>query len=66
MIHIRFEGRSLDISERQLQITSGMKDTAIKNKVAQFLEVDRDRLQPYVIDHRPSGDIIVRPEAVYG
>lgn len=66
MVHIRFEGRSYDIAEPQLGVTTGMNDTAIKQRLAQHFDVSQDRLQSYVVDRRPSGDLIVRPEAVYG
>ncbi|MDY6937142.1 MAG: hypothetical protein SWY16_05685 [Cyanobacteriota bacterium] len=66
MVHIRFEGRSYDMSEQQLGVHSNMDDRRIKQCVAQHFEVGVDRLQFYAVDRRPSGDIIVRPEAVYG
>ena len=66
MVHIRFEGRSYDIAEGQLNVTAGMNDNAIKQRLAQHFDVSQNRLQSYVVDRRPSGDLIVRPEAVYG
>lgn len=66
MVHIRFEGRSVDVGENQLGITANMNDVAIKERVARHLDVNSDRLGAYVVDRRPSGDLIVRPEAVYG
>lgn len=66
MVHIRFEGRSYDIAEQHLGIQGGMGDRIIKAHVARHLEVPVNRLDTYVVDHRPSGDVIVRPEAVYG
>ena len=66
MVHIRFEGRSYDVSEQQLDLNGKTDDRAIKQRVAQHFEVGVDRLQSYVVDRRPSGDIIIRPEAVYG
>ncbi len=66
MIHIRFEGRSMDVPKNKLNVIPEMSDRDIKTAVARFLEVDYRRLSTYVIDHRPSGDVIVRPEAVYG
>ncbi|EDX76396.1 hypothetical protein MC7420_4652 [Coleofasciculus chthonoplastes PCC 7420] len=66
MVHIRFEGRSYDIPENQLGIQVGMRDSVVKERIAQYFEVGRDRLTDYVIDRRPSGDLIIRPEAVYG
>jgi len=66
MVHLRFEGRSYDLAERQLELNAGMDDRAIKQRLAQHFEVGLDRFQSYVVDRSPSGDLIVRPEAVYG
>ncbi len=67
-VHIRFEGRSFDVTKKQLGIvtTENMSDVAIKERVARYLDVNSDRLDTYVVDRRPSGDVIIRPEAVYG
>jgi hypothetical protein len=66
MIHVRFEGRSYDFSEQQLELTPGMNDAEIKERLVRHLEVSRERLNSYIVDRGPSGDLIVRPEAVYG
>ncbi|MFS8118966.1 MAG: hypothetical protein ACMG55_10810 [Microcoleus sp.] len=66
MVHIRFEGRSYDLAENQLGIAAGMGDKAIKERLAQHFDVKGDRFESYILDQRPSGDLIVRPEAVYG
>lgn len=66
MVHIRFEGRSYDVAENQLGITAGMSDKAIGERLANYFDVKSDRFESYVLDRRPSGDLIVRPEAVYG
>lgn len=66
MVHIRFEGRSYDLTESQLGLRIEMNDTLVKERVAGYFDVNQDRLQFYVIDRRPSGNLIIRPEAVYG
>lgn len=66
MVHVRFEGRSYDLNEQQLGIQTDTDDRGIKERVARHLDVSPKRLRTYVIDRRPSGDVIVRPEAVYG
>lgn len=66
MVHIRFEGRSLDVTEAQLQIAADMNDLAVKERVSRLLDVHVNRLSGYIVDRRPSGDTIIRPEAVYG
>jgi hypothetical protein len=66
MVHIRFEGRSLNITETQLGISAGMNDGAVKERVSRHLDVNINCLSAYIVDRRPSGDLIIRPEAVYG
>ena len=66
MVHVRFEGRSYDLKEDRLGIKAGMNEKVIKERLAQHFDVGSDRFYSYVLDRRPSGDLIVRPEAVYG
>ena len=67
MVHVRFEGRSFDLTEQQLSLMTAMaSDREIKERLAQHFDVSLNRLKPYVVDRTPNGDLIVRPEAVYG
>lgn len=66
MVHVRFEGRSYDWSEHELNITAALPDDAVRARIAARFDVGVDRLKDYVIDRTASGDLIVRPEAVYG
>jgi hypothetical protein len=66
MVHIRFEGQSFDFAEQQLDLVAGMTDAEIKQRLARHFEVGLERFASYVVDRSPSGDLIVRPEAVYG
>lgn len=66
MVHIRYEGRSVDVSEAQLQIHALMSDARIKEQVARYVDASPPELDFYVVDRTPNGDLIVRPEAVYG
>ncbi|QDG52993.1 hypothetical protein FIV42_20255 [Persicimonas caeni] len=66
MLHVRYEGRSYDFHERQLDIDQKTSDHEIRQRLANYFEVDRKRFKFYVIDRPNTGNIIVRPEAVYG
>ena len=66
MVHIRFEGRSYNIREDELKITSGMNDNQVKERLAQHFDVGLPSFSNYVIDRPSSGNLIIRPEAVYG
>jgi hypothetical protein len=67
MIHVRFEGRSFDLDIETAPLAGrASTDQGLKEIVAAQLDVAVVRLDSYVIDRRPNGDIVVRPEAVYG
>lgn len=66
MIHVRFEGRSYDVRQRDLNLGTMSSDRQILETLARFYELDFNKLRNYVVDRRPSGAVIVRPEAVYG
>jgi hypothetical protein len=66
MIHVRQDGRSLDLQATHVKITAEMSDEAIRQAVARHVDVALDAFEDLVVDRRPSGDIVLRPEAVYG
>lgn len=66
MVHIRYDGRSVDVSETELRVSAGMNDAEIRERVARHLDLGPKQLEFYVVDRTPNGDMIVRPEAVYG
>ncbi|MBD0369991.1 MAG: hypothetical protein ICV60_04095 [Pyrinomonadaceae bacterium] len=66
MVHIRYDGRSVDVSEAELRVHTGMNDAEIRERVARHFDIGPRQLEFYVVDRTPSGDMIVRPEAVYG
>jgi len=43
-----------------------MKDTAIKQQLARHFDVAINSFEYYAIDRTANGDLIIRPEAVYG
>jgi hypothetical protein len=66
MVHVRVEGRSYDLTEQELGLQAGMSDADVKERLARYLEIAPARLKDYVVDRNPHGDLVVRPEAVYG
>ena len=66
VVHIRFEGRSLDIPQGDLDVGTASSDNEIKQALAQHLEVPVAKLRDYVIDRHETGNMTVRPEAVFG
>jgi hypothetical protein len=66
LAHIRFEGRSLDVPLDLLDVGPASSDGAIKSALARYLEVPEARLRDYVVDRHQTGNVTVRPEAVFG
>ncbi len=66
MIHVRFEGRSFDVSEKVLGLKTPASDRKVREGLARHLDVGFGQMEGYVVDRLASGDLVVRPEAVYG
>jgi len=66
MVHIRFEGRSYDLRPEQIHIRANMNDKEVKQILARHFDVAPNRFNEYVVERTENGDLIVRPEAVYG
>jgi hypothetical protein len=66
VLHIRFEGHSQDVALAQLDVGGHSSDAAIKQALARHLGVTEARLRDYVIDRHQTGNLTVRPEAVFG
>jgi metallophosphoesterase superfamily enzyme len=66
VVHVRFAGRSFDVSLRALDVSVGSHDGDVKEALARHLEVHPSRLRDYVVDRHGNGNLTVRPEAVFG
>jgi hypothetical protein len=66
VVHIRFEGRSLDIPLTELDLGPLSSDADVKRAVALHLEVPEAKFRDYVVDRHETGNLTVRPAAVFG
>jgi hypothetical protein len=64
-IHVRFDGRSEELTLSQLNLGSDASDTQIKRTVASHFDLPRNYFDDHVIV-RTNHAIILRPEAIYG
>ena len=60
VVHIRFEGRSLDIPQSELDIGPASSDHEIKRVLARYLEVPESKLRDYVVDRHDTGNLNTR------
>ncbi|HTK11544.1 MAG TPA: hypothetical protein VL485_30510 [Ktedonobacteraceae bacterium] len=64
-IHVRFHGRSEELTEASLAVSHTSQDTALKEAIAHHFDLPPHTLDQHVVI-RTSQAIIVRPEAIYG
>ncbi len=65
-LHVRFEGRSWDLPLADLDLSPLSADDEVRTALAGYLQTPVARLALYVIERHPSGNLTVRPEAVFG
>ena len=65
-LHVRFEGRSFDVPLADLDVGTASSDREVKQRLAGYLDVREATLRHYVIDRHETGNLTVRPEAVFG
>ena len=65
-LHIRFDGRSVDIPLADLDVGTMSSDAQIKRALAGYLGVPDVKLLDHVVDRHDTGNLTVRPEAVFG
>jgi hypothetical protein len=66
VLHVRFAGRSFDISMPGLELGPQASDGQVKVALAEYLEVPSYRLDDYVIDRHANGNLTIRLEAIFG
>lgn len=66
-IHVRFNGRSIDLNLGEIDVGVNSTDDQVRVAVAQHLGVPPVKLQAFAVDRNPAtGDLTLRPEAVFG
>ena len=66
VLHIRFNGRSFDIPLADLDVGVLSTDADVKRALASYLDVPDAKFRDYVVDRHETGNLTVRPEAVFG
>lgn len=66
-LHIRFDGRSIDLDLNELDLGPQSGDEQVRTSVARYLQVPVQKIQTFRVDrNEATGDIGLRPEAVFG
>ena len=65
LVHVRFTGRSEEVSLADLGLTNNVTDMQLKTALVSYFDVPTHFLMNHVVV-RTEQAIIVRPQAVYG
>lgn len=66
-LHIRFEGRSIDVPLNELDVGVLSTDEQVRAAVAENMGVPVAKLRAFAIDrNQATGEMTLRPEAVFG
>jgi len=60
VLHVRFNGRSLNVPLSALDLTDASTDVQIKRRLAEYLQVPLRQLEPYVVDRHHNGSLTLR------
>ena len=66
LLHVRHNGRSVDVPLNDLDIGRVSSDREIKEATAQYLNVAVREFRHYVVDRHDTDNMTIRPEAVFG
>ena len=66
IVHIRFNGLSRDVALASLGLRAFAGDADLKHAIARYLDVNVTTLADHVLERHASGNVTLRPEAVFG
>ena len=65
-VHIVYNGQSHDVPFTDLDIGDTSTDDQVKNACASHFSIPDSKLRFYQVDREQTGNITVRPQAVFG
>ena len=65
-LHVRFNGRSVDIPLNDLDLGRASTDQQVREATARYLDVSAREFRHYVVDRHETDNMTIRPEAVFG
>ncbi len=65
-LHVRFNGRSVDVPLDDLDVGPLSTDPQIKTATARYLDVPAREFRHYVVDRHATDNMTIRPEDVFG
>jgi len=65
-VHVRYDGKSYDLPFEDLAVTARDSDDDVREALARHFDVSTATFRAFVVERHRTGNITVRPEAVFG
>jgi hypothetical protein len=65
-VHVRYDGRSYDLTFAELGIRPEAPDVDVHEALARRFDAARGSFRDHVVERHRNGSLTVRPEAVFG
>ena len=65
-LHLRYDGKSYDLPLAELNVTASAADDAVREALSCHFDVSPAKFRAYVVERHRTGNLTVRPEAVFG
>jgi len=65
-VHVRYDGKSYDLTFEDLALAAGASDDDVREALARHFDVSPKTFRAFVVERHRTGNITVRPEAVFG
>ncbi len=65
-VHVRYDGKSYDLPFEDLDVTARASDDDVREALARHFDVSPKTFRSFVVERHRTGNVTVRPEAVFG
>jgi hypothetical protein len=65
-VHVRYAGKSYDLPFTDLRLNADAADDDVREALASHFDVSPATFRPFVVERHRTGNVTVRPEAVFG
>ena len=65
-VHVRYDGKSYDLPFEDLAVSAQDSDEDVREALARHFDVAVATFRAFVVERHRTGNITVRPEAVFG
>jgi len=65
-VHVRYGGKSYDLPFEDLAVSARDSDDDVREALARHFDVSTETFRPFLVERHRTGNITVRPEAVFG